>query len=133
MTQTVTQKEYNICKLTWESSYMKLNLTLKQYLCAAVYSVILPICMYIDMQSTVNEYQGFMYINSTYFSILALFISLPFVPIALLGALFVSNQFLGTTDFLYVVQFCFIYVQVLFTLHWFNIKREVYKNYFDVK
>lgn len=108
----------------------KLNLSLKQYFYAAIYSCILPMTMFAELEIMVNEELLFTSEHATYFLILAILITLPFVPIALWTGLYISNNLIGSMEYIHFIQYGCILIQVILVVHFYNIKKTEAHAYF---
>lgn len=97
---------------------MTVNLSLKQTAYAVLYAAILPLTLYFEQS------------NTSYLLILAILMTLPFVPIALLVGSYISVKLFGTMEYVYYVQYVLILLQIILVLNFYNIKKEEAKRYF---
>lgn len=111
---------------------MKLNLSKKQMIFALLYSSLLPIFFYNDMQISINnvdflgisEYSRFI---TSCFAILTLpFLIIPF------GIVFIMPSFIFETVFIQLFIFICILIQVIVVIHFIN-KREKKQQYYFSK
>jgi len=100
---------------------MKLNLSLKQYIFAFIYSAIFPIAVQMDMQTTV--YEGAMN-HAPVMSFYSAIVTFPFLPLGFFGGSVIAKNIFGGIEFMSVsIYFCILF-QVILTIYLLNRRRE---------
>ena len=104
---------------------MKLNLSIKQYIFAFIYSALFPLAYQIDMQKAVHDeltnHQPIM----TFYAAL---ISFPFLPIGFFGGTIIAKDLFGGIEFISIsIYFC-ILLQVVLTIYFLNKRKNRLKN-----
>jgi len=100
---------------------MKLNLSLKQYIFAFIYSAVFPLAYQIDMQKAV--YDGLTN-HQPIMTFYAALINFPFLPIGFLGGTVIAKDLFGGIEFISIsIYFC-ILLQVILVIYFVNRRKH---------
>jgi len=100
---------------------MELNLSLKQYTFAFIYSAVFPLAYQIDMQKAV--YDGFTN-HQPIMTFYAALINFPFLPIGFLGGDIIARYLFRGIEFISIsIYFC-ILLQVVLVIYFLNIRKD---------
>jgi len=100
---------------------MELNLSLKQYIFAFIYSAVFPLAVQMDMQATLYDgVANHVPLMSFYSAI----ITLPFLPIGFFGGSIIAKNIFGGIEFMSIsIYFC-ILLQVVLTIYFLNRRKD---------